>query len=896
MRKYPALSRTALLCVVLLLALVTVTPSVDAQSDTRYYPLEAYSRRPPGVLATPVTLRGHETKPLRSLLHNVARQAGLSISFASDAVASQAVQVPRDLVNVPAASAILSLLRGTNLQAQISPDWQVVVLPTTPAMAEASDNARSQTVRGTVVDAFSKIPLYGANVIVKGTDPLRGSTTDSDGRFEIPGVPLGRFDIEARYLGYETAVKSAVVVGSAKEVVLTFELHEVVLTGEGVVVVPVAEKDRPVNEMAAVSARAFTVEETRRYAGGVDDPARMASAFAGVTTTGDIGDNALIIRGNAPKGVLWRLEGVEIPNPNHFAGLNVAGGGGVTIFSGQMLDDSDFLTGAFPAEYGNAVAGVFDMHLRSGNNTRHEHTLQLGLLGIDVASEGPISRATGSSYIFNYRYSTLGLLMPLLPINDLTTYQDLSFKLAFPAGRGGRLEFWGIGGLDRQRQQELENPDKWQYDQDRTRLRLALGMGASGITYRRVVGERSYLTFSAAATGNGTNFRDWEAAPDSSLVPVTRIRNRNARAIGAATLNHKFSANVQSRTGVAVHSIHYDVDVSATTRQGAPARPVSQGSGSSEIVRAFSHTRWDVGRTTLDVGLHTLYFRLSKDWSIEPRAALSLPLTSRVRLSAGYGLHSQVEDLRIYFVTGENSGPPLNRSLELAKAHHAVAGLDVSLSDVARVKLEGYYQQHVDVPVIPDSSYSLLNFAQDFAFDEALANEGAGRNYGVELTLERFMRDGYYFLVTGSAFRARYRGGDRIWRDGRYDRRFAVNLLLGREFTVQHGAAVIGINGRLTVNGGLRHSPVDEVLSVERGEVVYDERAPFTVQTAPQPVADMTATYRKNHRTFSSVWALQVKNVFASGWPYHDYNLVSARVESLKDRIVLPVLSYKIEF
>ena len=215
---------------------------------------------------------------------------------------------------------------------------------------------------------------------------------------------------------------------------------------------------------------------------------------------------------------------------------------------------------------------------------------------------------------------------------------------------------------------------------------------------------------------------------------------------------------------------------------------------------------------------------------------------------------------------------------------------------MARVKLEGYYQHHFDVPVIPDSSYSLLNFAQDFAFDATLANDGAGRNYGIELTLERFMRDGYYFLVTGSAFRARYRGGDGLWRDGRYDRRFAVNLLLGREFTLNNGATVVGVNGRLTVNGGLRHSPVDEALSVERGEVVYDEGVPFTEQTAAQPVADMTVTYRKNHRAFSSIWALQVKNVLASGWPYHDYNLLSAHVESLRDRIVLPVLSYKIEF
>src|SRR5690606_4177254 len=255
-----------------------------------------------------------------------------------------------------------------------------------------------------------------------------------------------------------------------KEVVLEVGLRERVVEGAGVVVRPAAEAGAPLNDMAAVSARSFSVEETRRYAGAVDDPARLASAFAGVSTAGGVQENALVIRGNAPKGVLWRLEGVEIPNPNHFAGLTVAGGGGLTLFSGQLLADSDFFTGAFPAEYGNALSGVFDVRFRAGNPAVREHPAQVGLLGGQFASDGPFVRDRPSTYLFNYRYSTLGLLMPLLPTEGGITYQDLAFKLAFPT-RLGRFEAWGLGGLDGQRL--VENPDSttWAYDfWDRTRF------------------------------------------------------------------------------------------------------------------------------------------------------------------------------------------------------------------------------------------------------------------------------------------------------------------------------------------------------------------------------------------------------------------------------------------
>ncbi|NNE34724.1 MAG: carboxypeptidase-like regulatory domain-containing protein, partial [Rhodothermales bacterium] len=468
---------------------------------------------------------------------------------------------------------------------------------------------QSQTVRGTVVDRYSQSPLPGASIVVLGTDPLLGTIADGDGRFEILRVPLGRHDFEARFLGYQSVRKTSVLVGSSKEVVLRFELDEQVLTGDDIVVTPDVEKDRPVNELAAVSVRPFTVEETRRYAGGVDDPARLASAFAGVATTGDVADNALIIRGNSPKGVQWRLEGVEIPNPNHFAGLNVAGGGGITLFSSQLLDDSDFLTSAFPAEYGNAIAGIFDVKLRRGNTERREHTFQIGLLGIDIATEGPFRSGRNSSYVVNYRYSTLGLLLPLLPVDGITTYQDLSFKSSFAAGKNSRVDFWGIGGIDGQRQNEVEDVAKRRFAFDRTRLRLRLGTGATGLTFRRVLGANSLLSASLALTGQRTDVQEWEVPENNERKPSSDLQSTTARIVTNVTLNHKFGTGSLSRTGVSFQRLFYDLNVSFAPFLGEPLTQAARGSGSTSLVRAFTHHRFSLaGRLTIDAGLHTQYF------------------------------------------------------------------------------------------------------------------------------------------------------------------------------------------------------------------------------------------------------------------------------------------------
>ena len=256
----------------------------------------------------------------------------------------------------------------------------------------------TQTIRGQVTDVASGEPMTGATIMVDGQTDM-ATVSDADGRFAIPKVPVGRHTVRVSFVGYEPLELKEQLLSSGKEMVLDLKMTESISTLDEVVVKPQVNKQLPLNEMAQVGARMFSVEEASRYAGGVSDPARTASMFPGVAGSGVY--NGISIHGNSPQMLQWRVEGVEVNNPNHFADITMAGGGIFTSLNGTVLANSDFMTGAMPAEYGNALSGAFDMKMRTGNNTKYEHAVQLGTLGVDFASEGPIGKESKASYLVN---------------------------------------------------------------------------------------------------------------------------------------------------------------------------------------------------------------------------------------------------------------------------------------------------------------------------------------------------------------------------------------------------------------------------------------------------------------------------------------------------------------
>ncbi len=774
-----------------------------------------------------------------------------------------------------------------------------VVLFFLVAGTEAWSQPAAQVIKGKVVDAVTQAPLPGASVVILGTEPQLGTITGENGQFRLWNVHPGRYDVWVSFVGYENYLFREVLVGSGKEVVLhagltelTEELGEVTITAR-------TSKERPINTLAMISARQLSVEEANRYAGGFDDPARLAGSFAGVAS--EIGNNGIVIRGNSPRNLLWRMEGVEISNPTHFADVIAFGAGGTTALSSQMLANSDFYTGAFPAEYGNALSGVFDVRMRTGNNEKFEHTLQAGIVGLDLSSEGPFKKGV-ASYLFNYRYSSYAFLGGLIPEEAGTIgYQDFSFKLSFQTKKAGNFTLWGIGALDHQQRDPFDDPKDWETVQDKEGYELNLSTGAIGLTHRMLFSEKTYLHTTLAASGNGIETAYDQLDDQRVLQEKERVNNNTWKYTLTSTLNHKFGNRHSNRTGFVLNNRYYNVDNREAEQPGDPLFSYADEKGNGFSVQLFSQSALKLNnKLEFSAGVHAHYFELNEEVSVEPRVGLKWQFLPEQAVGLAYGLNSRIEMIGFYLArqeTGNGVVQP-NKDLKMTKAHHFGLSYDVNLNENTRFKVEPYFQYLFDVPVVPGGYFSLQNMELDWFFNEALENDGTGTNLGIDVTLERFFTNGFYYLATTSVFDSKYKGGDGIERNSLYNKNYILNLLAGKEWRVgKNDANSLGINGRMTLMGGDRYSPllVDE--SVETGELTYDYSKAYEKQEDPAKVLSLSFSYRKNKPKHASIWSLHLLNVLGHE-EYRDYefNLKTGLPEKQFDRIMVPNLSYKIEF
>lgn len=760
----------------------------------------------------------------------------------------------------------------------------------------------TQTLKGTVLDKAVKSPLIGATVVVLGTEPAIGAMTDADGRFRLPAVPVGKHTLRVAYLGYKELVLSNVTLNSGKETDLTLEMEEDLLVAKEVVIRARVEKQKPLNELSTVSARTFSVEETRRFAAAVNDPARMASAYAGVNVGND-GNNVIIIRGNAPNGLLWRMEGVDIPNPNHFSAVGTSGGG-ISILSAQLLSNSDFLTGAFAAEYGNALSGVFDLKLRKGNAEKREYTLQAGVLGLDAAVEGPMRMGNHTgSYLVNYRYSTLSILGKMgVNIGDaVTNFQDLSFNLWMPAGKWGQFTLFGMGGLSNQEYGGKADSLRWEEKpEEQYGWNFKANTGVTGLTHSIVLNDRTYLKTVVAVSGTQNGNQSDEFQDDYSLRRLFDGSYRQTKTTVSSTLTHKFNARHLLRTGAYVNVMQYRFGQREWDDDAERLVEQIRTEGSATSVNAFA--QWQYRATeklTLNAGAHGIYFFLNNTYSLEPRAALRYAFSERQSLSLGYGLHGQIQPLGVYFVKNEDGEAP-NRDLGFSKSHHLVLSYDHSLPGNWHVKPELYYQALFNVPISRDEqdAFSMLNEPEGFVA-EILRNGGKGRNYGVELTLEKFLTNGFYFLLSGSLFRSEYQGSDGVWRQTRFDAGYVTSLVSGKEWNWnrRHKNRTFGVNVKLTWSGGNRQTPIDAVASAEQGKTVYFEDRAFENQMPYYLRLDTGVRIKRNYRHLTTTLALDIQNTTNRQNIFGQYfDTRAGEIKYWYQAPMIPVLSYRVEF
>ena len=771
-----------------------------------------------------------------------------------------------------------------------------------------SAQSPTQVIHGTVVDKQSQITLPGANIIILNSNPPQGASTGSDGSFKISGVSPGRYDLQVTFLGYKPVIIPNVVVTSGKEVVLEVgleenvnALHEVVVSG--------VKKDGPINQMAPVSARSFSMEEVNRYAGGRYDPSRLVSNFAGVSTPNDA-RNDIVIRGNSPTGVLWQIEGLTVPNPNHFATIGTTGGP-VSALNPNALSNSDFFTSAFPADYGNATAGVFDIHLRTGNTDKHEEMVQFGALtGLEAMAEGPFKKDGKASYLVAYRYSFTGLAQNIgISIGTAATpfYQDLTFKINSGETSLGRFTFFGIGGTS--------HIDFLHNKIDSTDIYAIPGQDAYSRSKIGVLGLKHFIRLSNKiylSTVLGVTYSENGYSLDTISGSQNPVRVRDSKDIEIryeinSFLDYKINSHLMLKAGIQCEFLNLNL---ALQDREFSKEWINKWAfrGNTSLPAVYLETKYRINeKFTLDAGIRSQLLTLNNSISFEPRIGLKYHVNDKNTVSIGFGHHSQIQPLSVYYyryLQPDNTYNESNRNLGFTNSLHFVAGYEILPFKDWRVKTEVYYQMLYNVPVSQVSnSFSMLNEGSSYAPTEQgdLTNKGTGTNYGLELTIEKFFSHGYYVLLTGSVYDAKYKPSDRIERNTAFNGRFVYNILAGKEFKVGKAKRnAFSVDIKFTHAGGRYYTPIDLAASrAARQEVLMGDAYAFSERFPNFYRLDVKAGFTLNSRKLRLSQSIYLdiqnvtghKNIFAM-----QYNPYSQQINTLYQIGFYPNFVYKIQF
>lgn len=753
------------------------------------------------------------------------------------------------------------------------------------------------TIRGTVKDADTGLPLSNANVqlVTSGT----GVATNANGEFRFEKLPVGRYIISVSFVGYETVTIPELLLESGKE-----NVQEVRLNPAG----------KQLSEATVISARpaafnsvqAITIEQTLRYAATYLDPARVATSFAGVAAAHDQA-NGLVIRGNSPNGMQWRLEGVEIVNPNHlsnagtFSDRSTQTGGGVNILSTQLLGNSYFMSGAFPAQYGNALSGVLDMNLRKGNDEKAEFVAQASLIGMDVAAEGPFSKKSKASYLANYRYSFTGLLgaMGVDFGGEINRFQDLSFNINLPTSKAGTFTVFGLGGISSNTFTAERDSSLWEFQKDGRDIIFKNKMGALGATNALPMGRRTALTTTIVASGLSLSRESYNigGANYSSRVLTESDEQSKSRISLSSYITHRFSERSRLKAGLY-----------ATQQSDNIYNPkFISNKLTGFILQPFASWTYHISETlTSEIGVHNLFYSnkngplTNSSNSLEPRVAFRWQASNTQQLSISYGLHSQLQLPQVYLATL----PPVssvnsfqNMDLKPSKAHHFVIGYQKNFTGNSSLKLEAYLQELYDIAISASgkTSFSAINFVENYV-NQKLTNKGTGRNYGIEATYQKLLTDQFYMLVSGSLYSATYVGSDGIRRDSRFNGGHTFSFTGGKEFKTKKGA-IWGINIKAIVTGGFRDTPINSDLSKTANATVYQDDQAFTLKMKEYFRPDLRIYWKKSKTRYSRTLALDFQNVAGvKNDAYHYYDTFQKKVVLQNQLGMIPVLSYRWEF
>jgi hypothetical protein len=771
----------------------------------------------------------------------------------------------------------------------------------------------TQTVKGRVVDKVTGMGLPGAIVQLRTAGGMV-ATANNEGYYKLKEVPVGRQSFLYTYTGYKAVPLTDIIITSGKEMVLNIELEESTVTMDEVEIKASNDTD-VVNTMQSANMKSFSIEETERYPGSRQDPARMAQNFAGVQGTND-SRNDIVIRGNSPAGLLWRMEEVDIPNPNHFA-IAGSAGGPQGIINNKYLANSEFYTGAFPANYGNAMGGVFDLKMRNGNNEKHERTVQLGVLGTELALEGPLSKKSGASYLLTYRYSTLALFSKVkfnIGTSAVPGYQDFGLRLNFPTKKAGVFSFDAIGGASNINiilSKTLERPKELYGDLNRDQY-FSSNMGVGILSHVYPLNSRTVMRTTLAYGAQGIDVNHYQIIRDRNFIPnptlphilgfnfyegkTTLAWNVKAKLNAKNSIKAGFFANVINvdfQDSIKINSLY---DTVPDVIVAKPFKNRAHAKTSFALIQPYiTYVHKFNESVSLNAGVFSQYLTLNNKYVVEPRVSLRYQFTRNQMLNLAYGLHSQMQATYLYFAIPDtimkngvlvpNTGRELtNKNLDFSKSQHVVLGYDYFATKYLKFKAEVYYQYLWNIPVyIVPSGISAINrgatFTRFFPI-YTMVNNGTGYNYGLELTMEKLYHKNYFLMMSGSLYESKYTASNGKTFNTDFNGNYMFNVLGGLEFNLDAAKKrILSFGTKFTYGGGKRYSPVNIAASNAVMDIVPQDDKVNTLQFPAYNRLDLRISYKINGKkadveiTADLLNVMSTKNILALSYAPDPANL-----------------------
>lgn len=753
-----------------------------------------------------------------------------------------------------------------------------------------SDNTFAQDtgiIRGKVRDAFTFQNLDKVTVQVVGQN--KQTFTDENGEFEFDNLPLGRAELKLTSVGYGDQLIKEILVKSGK-----VNTYEILMESKTNQLEEVKVSTSSPNLSGAVtSLQSINIEQVMRFPATFFDPARLAFAFPGVANTNDQA-NGMSIRGNNPNGLQWRLEGLEIVNPNHLANAGTfsdqpaANAGGTNMLSAQMLGNMNFLTGAFPAEYGNALSGVMDMRLRKGNNKEFEHTIQAGLIGVDLSSEGPLSKKNGSSYLINYRYSFTGLLAlgGLSFGGETIKFQDLAVNLSFPTKKAGDFTIFGMGGLN-SNEFAFDDEDGLgpQEEKDLNVIDYYGKMGVVGAThqksFRRNLSWKTAIAYSGLTTErNQTNAQAQEFNTNDEQTKLSFTTAINKKLTDKASIKAGFfiTKSFDENYSIVINNVS---TLDAYLFQ--PYVQYSQGLGEKAL---------------LNIGVHHVNYSLSSDKNsnyrtFEPRLSLTYQAAKNTSINAAFGKHSQYNNI------------PLFADNQPLLSDQYVISIDQKVGKSSNLKMEGFYQNNSSTtftnPSLAFANNINLNDRTQFrnsilAYSNINAQGAKARNYGLELSYQKYLDNGFFALVNTTLYKSEFEAGDGNFYESKYSGNYILNLTLGKEWTTKKNN-ILGANARVVWMGGFRDYEINVSESKLLRTTIFDYSQPLLDRNPDYFRPDIRVYYRKNKGKKNIMWSLDIQNL--ANYQNVAFKYYDSFLDEVKTKYqlgMIPMLNYRIEF